>query len=416
VIWDEKLPEVLGTRQHFIFRRRVLRGRQTVNFKFDDFSPGTAVLKGRVVDQDDKGVGEFHLFVGPKINWSDWHKDADGDYRATQYRIPFVSEDGRFELSGLPGGLLQATVIPFDVQAYEFHQGMEVELKEGTTTESEFRLRAKKALHGRVLFEGGKTPAADEIHVVVTMTGGRGRVVGGVDSDGYFTVRFGDGELGAVKAGWSTIVVIRKDSRQVLGTFPAGLLSAERSKAGTLKVPRVPPKETKGFGAGDPSESGRYGEKVKPFELLGIDGKMYRLEDYKGKVVLLNIFATWCRPCFAELPHLRELNSQFADKGLVILAISHREMPAAVQSYARKHNLPYPALVDRRGQATDQFAYRPGQVALPTNVLLDRDHKIAYYGAGFGIRTFDEIRETVERLLSDESATSDASGGGRRGG
>ncbi len=407
VIWDEKLPEALGTRQHFIIKRRALRGRQKVDFKFDVFPLGTAVLKGRVVDQDNKPVGEFHLFVRTKIDWSDWHKDADGDYRVTSYRIPFISEDGSFELSGLPSGVFEARVIPFNVQAYEFHQGLEVGLEDGKTTEAELRVKAKNVLYGRALFEDGKTPAADEIHIIVTVgRGGPGRGVGGVDSDGYFTVHFNDRELEAFKAGWSTIVLIRKDSRQVLGTFPAGLLSAERSKAGVLKVPRVPPKETKEFGTGDPSKSGMYGKKVEPFELLGIDGKTYRLADYKGKVVLLNIFATWCRPCFAELPHLRELNSQFADKGLVILAISHREMPGAVESYARKHSLPYPALVDRRGQATNQFAYRPGQVALPTNVLLDRDHKIAYYGAGFGIRTFDEIRETVEKLLSDGSATS----------
>jgi peroxiredoxin len=415
VIWDEKLPEALGTRQHYIFRRRVFKGRQTVNFKFDDFSRGPAVLKGRVIDQDDKPVGEFHLFVATKIDWSDWHKDADGDYRATQYRIPFVSEDGRFELSGLPSGVFEARAIPFNVEAYEFHQGIEVKLKEGATTESEVKLRAKKALHGRVLFKDGKTPAVDEIRIVLTMGGGRGRVVGSVDSDGYFTVHFNDRELEAVKAGWSTILMMRKDSRQRLGTFPAKLLSSERNKAGTLKVPRIPPKETKELGTGDPSKSERYGKKVEPFELLGIDGKTYRLADYKGKVVLLNIFATWCGPCKVELPHLRELNSQFADKGLVILAISHREKPAVVESYAREHNLPYPALVDRRGQATNQFADKWGRISLPTNVLLDRDHKIAYYGAGFGIMTFDEIRETVKKLLAKPSATSDASGEGKRG-
>ncbi|MHC4464615.1 MAG: TlpA family protein disulfide reductase, partial [Planctomycetota bacterium] len=398
--WHEMLPEVLGHRSQTILRNRVFEGPQAVNFRFDAFATGRAGIKGRVVDQNGNPVPEFHLWLVGPVGWEKkpWDGKSKEDIKYIHYSVPFISDDGSFELSGLPGGVFVARAIPFDVQAYERSQGVELELKEGKTTEAEVRVMAKNTLYGRVLFEDGQAPAADEIYIVLTMMG-RGRGVGGVDSEGYFTVHFSDRELEAVKAGMSAIVIIRKDSRQRLGTFPVGLLSPERSKAGILKVPRVPPKEKKKVGTGLSSKSALSGKSVVPFELLGIDGRTYRLADYEGKPVLINVFATWCRPCLVELPHLLEANTRFADKGLVILAISHMEKAETVEAYARRYRLPYPVLVDRMGRATQQFANKLGRIGFPTNVLLDRDHKIVYSISGFSEGSFAKLEEVIQQVL-----------------
>lgn len=133
-------------------------------------------------------------------------------------------------------------------------------MKEGKTAEVEVRVTAKNVLYGRVLFEDGQAPAADEIYIVLMM--GRGRGVGGVDSGGYFSIHLSNGELEAVEGGRFTIRIMRKDDRRSLGTFPVGLLSPERSKAGILKVPRVPPKEKKKVGTTRSSKSALSGKSV----------------------------------------------------------------------------------------------------------------------------------------------------------
>ena len=78
------------------------------------------------------------------------------------------------------------------------------------------------------------------------------------------------------------------------------------------------------------------GEKAPPltFQLVA-DGSMHALEEYRGKVVLVNFWATWCAPCLKELPDLNRLHSSYADSGLVVLAVSDEEMEK-IQRYAHK--------------------------------------------------------------------------------
>lgn len=81
------------------------------------------------------------------------------------------------------------------------------------------------------------------------------------------------------------------------------------------------------------------------FTLHDLSGKPWRMADLRGKVVLLNFWATWCPPCRKELPSLKMLSSRFADQGLVVLGISD-EGAAKVEPFVRRESIGYPVLLD----------------------------------------------------------------------
>jgi len=86
------------------------------------------------------------------------------------------------------------------------------------------------------------------------------------------------------------------------------------------------------------------------FTLPDLAGKMVSLADYKGKVVLLNIWATWCPPCVEEMPSMEKLHQELKDKGFEILAVSIDVSGAkAVIPFMKKHKLSFPALTDTKG-------------------------------------------------------------------
>lgn len=96
-----------------------------------------------------------------------------------------------------------------------------------------------------------------------------------------------------------------------------------------------------------PLEAGR---PAPNFTLPGLDGKMVSLSDYKGHVVLVNIWATWCPPCIDEMPSMEALYNIFKSEDFEILAISIDAMGAkAVAPFMKKYNLSFPALLDPAG-------------------------------------------------------------------
>ena len=94
------------------------------------------------------------------------------------------------------------------------------------------------------------------------------------------------------------------------------------------------------------------------FSLPGLDGKTGSLSDYRGRVVLLNIWATWCPTCVEEMPSMQKLYGQMKDKGLEILTVSIDDSGArAVAPFMQRHKLSFPALLDPGGK-TVQRLYR----------------------------------------------------------
>ena len=110
------------------------------------------------------------------------------------------------------------------------------------------------------------------------------------------------------------------------------------------------------------------GVPAQNFTFPSLDGKKVNLADYKGKVVLLNIWATWCAPCVAEMPSMEKLYQELKDEGFEILAVSVDESGAeAVNPFMKKHKLGFPVLLDTKGDIKTLYQ----ATGIPESFIID---------------------------------------------
>ena len=109
------------------------------------------------------------------------------------------------------------------------------------------------------------------------------------------------------------------------------------------------------------------------FTLTDLSGKSWTLSSLRGKVVLVNFWATWCPPCRKEMPDLDTLAHRFAKQGLVVLSLSDEDDHAKVASYVSSHNINYPILLDPGGTTAKKFHVE----GIPKTFLFDRNGKVA---------------------------------------
>lgn len=107
------------------------------------------------------------------------------------------------------------------------------------------------------------------------------------------------------------------------------------------------------------------------FTLADLNGRQWHLKALKGKVILLNFWATWCPPCRKEMPDLEALSKQFEAQGFVVLSITDDD-PEKVKSYIQKQNITYPVLLDAGSKLNKQFRIH----GIPKSFLYDRDGKL----------------------------------------
>ena len=127
------------------------------------------------------------------------------------------------------------------------------------------------------------------------------------------------------------------------------------------------------------------------------DGNIILLEDFRGMVVFLNFWATWCIPCRLEMPAMERLYRDFKGKGFVVLAVNVQEGPRAVRAFVQELKLTFPVVLDRKGEAAMKYVVR----GLPATYILDRNHIIA--GRAIGAREWDskEARAYIRALLGE---------------
>lgn len=130
------------------------------------------------------------------------------------------------------------------------------------------------------------------------------------------------------------------------------------------------------FSAGSPRSFWK-GKEAPDFVLEDLDGTPVRLSELRGKVVLLDFWATWCGPCKIELPHVEKLRKEFEDQGLVVLGISS-ETPGKVRKYLEKEGYGFPSLVDQGGRIS--MAYRA--TTIPTTLVVGRDGVVVEHWTG----------------------------------
>ncbi len=143
---------------------------------------------------------------------------------------------------------------------------------------------------------------------------------------------------------------------------------------------------------GLPKSGPRAGHSAPALSAKSTDGKSVSLADFKGKVVLLNFWATWCGPCRQELPVIAALQEKYKDRGLVVLGVAGDETPEPVQKFLESSPLPFTNLY-----TTKEIVETYGIKALPTSVLIDKNGQIVFDIDGYDPKL--DFGALVERYL-----------------
>lgn len=133
-----------------------------------------------------------------------------------------------------------------------------------------------------------------------------------------------------------------------------------------------------------------------PIDLLTPEGAPLSLKQLRGKVVLVNFWATWCAPCIAEMPSLQRLRDQLEAEGFEVLAVNYQEGPARINDFLQKMNLTLPVVRDTDGSVARSWGAR----ILPANYLVDRNGNLRHFMSGAADWTSPALVSTIRALLT----------------
>lgn len=133
------------------------------------------------------------------------------------------------------------------------------------------------------------------------------------------------------------------------------------------------------------------------FTLKSLEGSNLRLEEYRGQVVLLNFWASWCGPCRQEMPLLDRLHHRYEDTGFAVLGVNVEGEAAPAQEIVDAINVTFPILIDDGQQVSQMYNLQ----AMPSTVVIDRDGVVRYIHLGY--KPGDEAKyvEVVKRLIRE---------------
>lgn len=136
-----------------------------------------------------------------------------------------------------------------------------------------------------------------------------------------------------------------------------------------------------------------------PLELkfTGLDGEQYDLRDYRGKVVLLDFWATWCPPCIAGIPRVKTAFEKYRTEGFEVIGISYDSDRSTLERYLAGTPLPWPQFFDAEGRDSS-LALSLGQPGPPAYWLIDREGKVS------DLNGFQELETKIEKLLAANAA------------
>lgn len=129
--------------------------------------------------------------------------------------------------------------------------------------------------------------------------------------------------------------------------------------------------------------------------LPDLEGKLHALEDYRGKVVLVNFWATWCEPCREEMPSIERLRAALAGQPFAVLAVNLAEPESRVRGFLNRMPLAFPVLLDPDRTASRAWKAR----YLPATFIVGPDGRVRYSYFGELDWSRDAVRETIADLL-----------------
>ena len=137
------------------------------------------------------------------------------------------------------------------------------------------------------------------------------------------------------------------------------------------------------------------------FNLPDLKDQMHSLEDYRGKVVLVNFWASWCPPCIQEMPELERLKETFASESFEILAVNVGEQKFRVWKFVKLLDFDLPVLLDTRKQLFEAW----DMTVLPTSFLLDGNGRIRYWVQSTPQWDSEETLSLIRELLQEQETT-----------
>ncbi len=137
------------------------------------------------------------------------------------------------------------------------------------------------------------------------------------------------------------------------------------------------------------------------FLLHDINGEEQKLQDYRGKVLVVNFWATWCPPCREEMPSLERARDMLRDDGVAVITIDVGEKPAAIERFLKRSPLSLPILLDSDTETASQW----GAKGLPTTLIVDRQGRFSYIAIGGREWDSPEILATIRTLAKESLQT-----------
>lgn len=133
------------------------------------------------------------------------------------------------------------------------------------------------------------------------------------------------------------------------------------------------------------------------FSISDTDGNRISLADLRGKVVLVNFWATWCAPCRAEMPRLeKDVWQKYKSENFAMVGIAREQATAEISRFRAEHGYTYPMAADPRREVYRLFA----EAGIPRNYVVGGDGTILFQSAGYVQEEFDRMIQVIERELA----------------
>ncbi len=132
------------------------------------------------------------------------------------------------------------------------------------------------------------------------------------------------------------------------------------------------------------------------FALKAMDGKTVRLSDYKGQVVMINFWASWCGPCREEMPILEDMYNTYKKAGFVLLGVTIDERVSDAKNFLDKSPVSFPVLLDTKGKVADLYNNR----AMPSSYFIDRKGNLAHLHKGYRPGEESNYKSVIKKLIA----------------
>jgi thiol-disulfide isomerase/thioredoxin len=182
------------------------------------------------------------------------------------------------------------------------------------------------------------------------------------------------------------------------------------SRSAESRTPSAPPAAKRPPGTNAPPSTGAFvalPNGLREAQLQTLDGEALKLSDYANKVVVVNIWATWCGPCRAEMPDLVKLNNEYKSRGLVVLGLAttynEQNEVSHVKDFVRSQKVDYKIVWDDGTFAGPLVNSVNGRNVIPQSFVISRDGRIVKHFSGYSpYSTPTLMREAVEQALSEK--------------